>query len=263
MHNSENTTVPPERLNILKWAFHFASIIASIVPSFNLTGTVGVNITRSFCDDHEDLCNQHQSANMDNGTFNQNLLDSVKEGNYLFGNTIAFMIAIAILPIFAFAVWIPLKLCPKKENKDSQQLLFKRSETKSCCNFFKKFRENVFPSKRDIYNLIVINILSIAGGCFLTWLCSIGTSNEICQTQADGQCSNYPNVTNEHELHELLNVSKDAYNGMMSTGIILSFVFSLGITLSMMTLAASIKYCTSRKEDERTKISYGTAFSGL
>lgn len=136
----------------------------------------------------------------------------------------------------------------KTENDDVPLLTHHAESDSSCCRFFKKFKQNVLPTKFDVYHLF-ITAVSLMGACAaLSAMVAEAAQEAICDTRSNNTCDYFfPNATTD-QLHDLSDMSHDVFNSIISSGTLLGAVASVIIPIATLSLAVCIKQRMSTNE---------------
>ncbi len=174
-------------------AFYFFSFTTSILASNLIAAAIDVKKTGTFCDEHNELCDKYQN----DGLSESSLTESVKSQAYMgagLGSLLGGMLAIAAAVITIVIPKVGLRnrnsLNGTPTSNETATLL---PNTGQRCSLFKKWRENVLPTKFDVYQLFMTTGILIAGSAFTAYFTAALTIDDaICPPQYyTNKCENF------------------------------------------------------------------------
>lgn len=247
----EDARVLSKKETALIATFYTLSFITSIIVPMTLSAVLGMNMTKSFCDKHSDICGEYSDSGQET-TF----LGSLKSDTYFGVAVMSLSAGLAVSVLLVGLIMMPkaiMKCCKEDQevgSTESSPLL--SSSNHRCCQLFSKFRKNVLPTKFDLYQLLITASTLIAGCAFAVWSIADSVSRDICSSELSyGTCGDYFSGASPEQRDQLAKFSDKVYNSMMSIGIMLGIITALSVAVGTMAVGTCIKHRMSRKIDNR------------
>lgn len=257
--------------------FFITAFFTSILIPTLSASKIGENETETFCDEHNDLCDQDQTWDDSGNPIKVNLLSEVKDSSTFLPMIASVVGGFAVLGFLTLTVLLPKIIddeCRKEKQNDQNNNPKQSNETSPlknrdkidytkspnlCMRFFRKFKEYVLPTYWDTYLLTAIWASLSATSIIIDWFNASIVKITICATpqptvdnpNPNYLCENFSEIDDIHAQHELSDLADDVYDAMMWSGSTITLFTSLVFAAAIMTIYAGAKYCTTRNQNKQ------------
>lgn len=249
------------------------AFFASMVTPTLIAGKIGVDITESFCDDHEDLCNQNHYWDEDGNPVKVNLLSAIKEDAYYDPIRACILGAAIVFNFLLCTVFLPMKVykdCKEdnpNRNDGTNSLLNNKERANNnkssnfCSSLFSKFKEHVLPTRWETYMMTAIFTSISVGSILIDLVIANDCQTDICvpplaikdNPNPTYLCDNFSEIDDIHVQHEISDLADDVFDAMMWSGSTITLVTSLVFAAIIMSIYSGIKYCMNRSDTKRAE----------